>query len=67
MNDYEAIVTELRQRRLAGQFTQETLAKLAGLHRSQIARMESGTPAVGLAMLMQIARALGCKIEVRPR
>lgn len=48
---------QIRQRRLANEWSQERLADLAGLHRTHISLIERGHRVVRLETLEQLARA----------
>jgi transcriptional regulator with XRE-family HTH domain len=52
--------TNLRQRRIRAELTQEELARVAGLGLSSVKHLESGQGA-NLASLVKVARALGAE------
>lgn len=49
--------------RTAYRLTQERLAELSGIHPRYLQRIEQGTVAVSLEVLLRIRRALKCPIE----
>jgi XRE family transcriptional regulator, regulator of sulfur utilization len=52
-------IKRLRERR---GMTQETLAKLAGVHRVYVAQIEGQTKVPSIATLEKLAKALGVKV-----
>ena len=53
----------IRQRRLAAGMSQEKLGELLGITFQQIQKYEKGTNRVGGSRMVQIAKALQCKVE----
>lgn len=51
----------VRKKRIALNYTQEKLAEMAGLSRSQIQRIERGNVNCSIETVKKIARALGCE------
>jgi transcriptional regulator with XRE-family HTH domain len=54
----ERFASNLRDRRLAAKLSQEALGHLAGLHPTEISRLERGTRDPRLSTIVRIARAL---------
>lgn len=52
----------LRQARIAGGFSQEELAELAGLHRTYIGQIERGERNVSVDNMEHLAIAVGCEL-----
>lgn len=50
----------IRDVRIRGGIAQESLALMAGLERSYVGRLERGQSQPTLAVILKIARALGC-------
>jgi len=61
---FGAAVKEFRHRR---GFTQQQLADRAGMHRSYLAKLESGTSTEALTQLLRACAALGVEVVVRER
>ena len=55
----------IRELRLAAGLTQEDLAQLAGITRSNLTRIEAGRYSVGLDILNRIANALGTEVVIK--
>ncbi|HEY3256267.1 MAG TPA: type II toxin-antitoxin system HicB family antitoxin [Polyangiaceae bacterium] len=64
VNPHLSAVVLIRQRRAALGLSQAEVAKRAGVSQQQIARLENpdGNPTV--AMLVKVAEALGCRVEL---
>ena len=45
--------------------TQVELAKISGIHQSCLSRLEQGNGNATVATMEAVARALGCRIEIR--
>jgi len=56
-------VVEIRRRRCALGFSQDALAKLAGVHINTIKGAELGTHEPCVTTLVEIARALRCELS----
>lgn len=52
----------LRQLRTARELSQESLAGLAGLHRTFVSMVERGKRNVTIATVEKLAKALGCRM-----
>ncbi|MFW5720266.1 MAG: helix-turn-helix domain-containing protein [Candidatus Dojkabacteria bacterium] len=66
-SEYYITLAELKETRHQKKFTQEELAKKAGIPRSALSRIESGKTNVTLKTLIQLANALGKQLEIRFR
>lgn len=55
--------SKLARARIARGLTQTQLADMVGCTRVDVSRWERGTHTMGGQRLVQIARALGCRIE----
>ena len=60
----QAIISKIAQVRLEKGFSQTQLAKLTGMHRSNICRIESGRQNISLDTLIRIFDALGIDISI---
>ena len=58
----EAFAANLRRRRLARKMTQEQLGHAAGLHMTEISRLESGQRDPHLSTLVRLAGALDVRV-----
>jgi transcriptional regulator with XRE-family HTH domain len=58
---YKQLGKKVREARVRAGFTQEGLAKKAGLHRTYIAGIETGRRNISVKNLEKIAKALGVK------
>lgn len=56
-----------RSRRLALGLTQQTVADLAGLHRSTVVELESGRGATTVTAAVKVAEVLGVRLTLGPR
>jgi len=54
----------IRHRRTALGLSQETLAEGVGCHRNYMGRIERGEQNITLDMMVRVARALKCTIQV---
>lgn len=54
---------KLRHYRIKAGYTQNALAKEAGISQSHISEIESGVKRVGLDISRKLARVLGCTID----
>lgn len=55
--------TEIRRRRNAMRFSQDSLARLAGIHVNTVKGTEAGTHEPSVATLEAIAKALACSVD----
>ena len=68
-NEYEAelqtevIAYHLKQLRIKQQLTQQQLADLVGIDKTQISKIEKGTRNLTIETITRIANALGAKIN----
>ena len=60
----QAIISKIAQVRLEKGFYQTQLAKLTGMHRSNICRIESGRQNISLDTLIRIFDALGIDTSI---
>ena len=60
----QAIISKIAQVRLKKGFSQTQLAKLTGMHRSNICRIESGRQNISIDTLIRIFDALGKNILI---
>ena len=65
--EYDALepAYQVARRRIEKGLTQEELADLIDTKQPSIARLESGRRAPSLAFLRRVAKALGCRLEVK--
>jgi DNA-binding XRE family transcriptional regulator len=59
------LARELIKARSRAGLSQEQVAERMGVPASTVARMESGGPAPGMALLAKYARAAGCALSIR--
>lgn len=59
--------TEVRNRRIDRDLTQQQLAQLAFIERSEISRIEQGQKIPKLDQMARISKALGVELEIRLR
>lgn len=62
---YYQLLRELRARRKELGWTQQQLAENAGTHQSNVSRIESGELDVRLSTLIDLAEAMGAKVDIR--
>jgi HTH-type transcriptional regulator / antitoxin HipB len=68
-NEYEAelqadvIAYHLKQLRIKQQLTQQQLADLVGMDKTQISKIENGTRNLTIETITRIANALGAKVN----
>ena len=60
----QAIISKIAKVRLEKKLSQTQLAKLTGMHRSNICRIESGRQNISLDTLIRIFDALGIDISI---
>ena len=60
----QVIISKIVQVRLEKELSQTQLAKLTGMHRSNICRIESGRQNISLDTLIRIFDALGIDISI---
>lgn len=60
----QAIISKITEVRLEKNLSQTQLAKLTGMHRSNICRIESGRQNISLDTLIRIFDALGIDISI---
>ena len=60
----QAIISKIAEVRLEKKLSQTQLAKLTGMHRSNICRIESGRQNISLDTLIRIFDALGIDISI---
>ena len=60
----QVIISKIVQVRLEKELSQTQLAKLTGMHRSNICRIESGCQNISLDTLIRIFDALGIDISI---
>jgi len=60
----QAIISKIAQVRLEKGFSQTQLAKLTGMHRSNICRIESGRQNISIDTLIRVFDALGKDISI---
>jgi transcriptional regulator with XRE-family HTH domain len=53
----------IREKRMALELSQETLAELAGLHFTYVSSVERGERNISLANIQKLAHALGCSMK----
>jgi predicted transcriptional regulator len=63
----EEIIQELFKARVTSRMSQVDLGMMAGYHESQILRTERGKIAPKLAMVCDLADALGLEVVLRPK
>ena len=61
--DYKAIGNRIRKLRVSKGFTQEKLAKMAGVSFPFVGHIERGTRKMSVETLLAIARALDCSVD----
>ena len=60
----QVIISKIVQARLEKELSQTQLAKLTGMHRSNICRIESGRQNISIDTLIRIFDALGIDISI---
>ena len=60
----QVIISKIVQARLEKELSQTQLAKLTGMHRSNICRIESGRQNISIDTLIRIFDALGMDISI---
>lgn len=60
----QAIISKITELRLEKNLSQTQLAKLTGMHRSNICRIESGRQNISIDTLIRIFDALGMDISI---
>lgn len=56
------VATRIKQRRAAANLSQQDLANVLRINRSQIAKLENGERNVTFVWMVQLSRALGCTV-----
>lgn len=64
-SDLARIGQAVAERRIALRLTQQTLADLAGVSRSSVQSLERGSGSIGFGAVIDIADALGLRVDVR--
>lgn len=67
LRDADGLVRAMRARRQELGLTQEELANLAGLHRTQIVLYERGKRTLRIDDALRLLHALGMDLELRTR
>lgn len=60
----QVIISKIVQARLEKELSQTQLAKLTGMHRSNICRIESGSQNISIDTLIRVFDALGKDISI---
>ena len=63
MEPREQLAANLRRARSEAQLTQEALGDLAGMHPTEVSRLERGVRDARLSTLVRLARALGIPVS----
>lgn len=61
----QVIISKIVQARLEKELSQTQLAKLTGMHRSNICRIESGCQNISIDTLIRIFDALGKDVSIK--